>query len=178
MTSRTRRDPEAGFSLLEVIMCIGLVLLGSAVALGLLPSLVHGSQQDLLRMAATDAGRNALERIRAAAAYYPTTGGAGDLTNTSDHAWAFVPGLTSTTRIAARVHRALCATAASTTNVTMSLTTTYDRAGDSVRIVVAYPRNPCDATVRDSVTLVAPLAAAQWYPQTTLATPINDPALQ
>lgn len=178
MTSKTNARAEAGFSLLEVIVCVGLVFLGTAVALGVLPALVRRSQQDVLRIAATDAGRNAIERVRAAVAYYPTAAGAGDVTQTNDHAWAFAPGFSSTSDVAVRVHRALCSTAQATTDVPMHLSTSYDRETDTLRVRVDYPRNACDATVRDSVILSAPLAASQWYPQTVLTVPINDPAQQ
>ena len=65
------RAGEAGFSLLEVVVCVALLIAGSVIALALLPSLARASQAELLRGAATDIARNAIERTRAAAAYYP-----------------------------------------------------------------------------------------------------------
>jgi prepilin-type N-terminal cleavage/methylation domain-containing protein len=178
MTSKTDRCPDAGFSLLEVIVCIGLMVLGTAIALGTLPTLVHRSQDDLVGLAATDVARNAIERFRAGAAYYPTTAGVGDLTQTNGHAWAFAAGFRSTARVAVRVRRALCGTARSTSDVSMDLTTTYDPVADAVRAVVTYPRNACDTSSSETVTLTAPLAPAQWSPQTRLPLPVGDPAQQ
>src|ERR1700733_2199203 len=107
----TDRAPEAGFGLLEVIVCVALLIAGSVLALALLPSLARASQAQLLRGAATGIARNAIERARAAAAYYPAAGVAdatARVATTADHAWVLAPATTYVA--AARVHRALCGT--------------------------------------------------------------------
>jgi len=112
------RAGEAGFSLLEVVVCVALLIAGSVLALALLPSLARASQAELLRGAATDIARNAIERTRAAAAYYPPGAVADTAARTAtaaDHAWVLQPRATYTA--AARVHRGFCGSAAPASEV-------------------------------------------------------------
>lgn len=65
---------EAGFSLLELTVCVGLLIAGCVLALALLPVLARNAQAQTMRAAATGIARNAIERARAATAYYPAAG--------------------------------------------------------------------------------------------------------
>jgi type II secretory pathway pseudopilin PulG len=175
----TERASEAGYSLLEVIVCVGLLILGSVLALALLPALARASQAQLMRGAATAVARNALERARAAAAYYPPAAVADPVARaaaTSGHDWAFVPA--ASYMAAARVHRGLCGTAAATSDVPMRVTMSYDAPSDALNVAVSYPPNPCNASVQSTISLSAQLAPAGYAPQTQLPTAIADPALQ
>lgn len=175
----TERTPEAGFGLLEVIVCVALLVAGSVFALALLPSLMRASQAGLLRAAATELARNAIERARAAAAYYPPGGLADPATRavtTADHAWALASG--ANYAAAARVRRALCGTSAAATDVPMNVTLAYDAPSDVLTVAVAYPPDPCVPATRSSITLSAQLAPAGYAPQTRLPSAIADPALQ
>jgi len=175
----TERAAEAGYSLLEVVMCVALLVAGSALALALLPGLARASQAQLLRGAAGEVARNAIERARAAAAYYPpgaVTDPRARAAATAGHAWVLAP--TVTYAAAARVHRAYCGTAAATSDVSMSVTMSYDAPSDTLTVTVAYPPNPCDASAQSAVSLSAQLAPAAYAPQTQLPTAIADPALQ
>ena len=179
MDNVQRANPEAGFGLLELIVCVALAVIGSVLALALLPALARASQAQLLRGAATGIARNAIERARAAAAYYPASGVA-DATaraaTTGDHAWVLAP---ATTYVAAvRVHRAFCGTAAATTDVPMTVNLTYDAPSDTLTVGVAYPPDPCNAAVHAGVSLAAQLAPASYAPQTQLPQTIADPARQ
>jgi Tfp pilus assembly protein PilV len=175
----TERAPEAGFGLLEVVVCVALLVAGSVFALALLPSLARGSQAGLIRDAATDIARNAIERVRAAAAYYPA-GAVGDpaarAAITADHAWVLAP--TASYAAAARVRRAFCGTTAATTDVPMNVTLSYDAPSDVLTVAVAYPPDPCVAATRSTVTLSAQLAPASYAPLTQLPSAIADPAVQ
>jgi type II secretory pathway pseudopilin PulG len=177
--SMAERTSEAGFGLLEVVVCVALLIVGSVLALALLPPLARASQAQLLRSAATGLARNAIERARAAAAYYPATGVADPAlraTTTADHAWVLVPAATYTAAI--RVHRGLCGAPAATSDVAMTVSQTYDAASDTLTVAVAYPPNPCDATTQSTVSLATQLAPASYAPQTQLPAAIADPALQ
>jgi Tfp pilus assembly protein PilV len=173
------RAGEAGFSLLEVVVCVALLIAGSVIALALLPSLARASQAELLRGAATDIARNAIERTRAAAAYYPAgavADAAARSATTADHAWVLQPR--ATYAAAARVHRRFCGTAAATTDVAMQVTMTYDAASDTLSVAVSYPPDPCNAATQSVISLAAQLAPASYAPQTQLPAAIADPVLQ
>jgi type II secretory pathway pseudopilin PulG len=175
----TERAPDGGYSLLEVVMCVALLIVGSVLALALLPSLARASQSQLLRGAATDIARNAIERARAAAAYYPAGAVADPLTRattTAGHAWVLTPN--ATYMAAAHVHRAFCGTTATTSDVAMNVSLTYDAPSDTLTVAVSYPPNPCDTAIQSTVSLSAQLAPASYAPQTQLPAAIADPALQ
>jgi len=175
----TNRAPEAGFGLLEVIVCVALLIAGSVLALALLPSLARASQTGLLRGAATGIARNAIERARAAAAYYPAADVADSATRaatTANHAWVLGPNATYTAAV--RVHRAFCGTNAQTTDVPMSVTLTYDAPSDTLTVGVSYPPNPCLPETQSAIALSAQLAPASYAPQTQLPSAIADPAMQ
>jgi type II secretory pathway pseudopilin PulG len=164
------RHAEAGFGLLEVVVCVGILMTASVFALALLPSLIRASQAQLMRGAATGIARNALERARAAAAYYPT--GAAP----ADHAWVLQPAATYTAGV--RVQRGLCGAAAATTDVALTVASTYDAPSDTLTVAVSYPPNPCDSTRQSTLSLAAQLAPAAYAPQTQVPVEIADPALQ
>jgi type II secretory pathway pseudopilin PulG len=175
----TERAGEAGFGLLELVVCVALLVSGGVVALALLPPLVRASQASLMRDAAADVARNALERARAAAAYYPppaVADAAARAAATAAHAWVFAPAASDVA--AARIERGLCGSAAAWTDVPMNVATTYDAAGDRLTVTVAYPPDPCAPAVQATVALSAQLAPASYAPQTELDAAIADPARQ
>jgi len=175
----TDRAAEAGYSLLELVMCVALLIAGSVLALALLPAVVHASQADLLRGAATDIARNAIERARAAAAYYPPGALADPLARaatTANHGWALASS--ATYPAAAHVHRAFCGATPATTDVPMNVTLSYDAPSDTVTVAVSYPANPCEAANLSTISLSAQLAPAAYAPQTQLPSAIADPSVQ
>jgi prepilin-type N-terminal cleavage/methylation domain-containing protein len=175
----TDRRSEAGFSLIEVVVCVALLVAGSVLALALLPPLVRASQAQLLRGAATGIARNAIERARAAAAYYPAAGVADParrVATTADHAWAFAAAANYVAAV--RVHRAYCGSATPASIVSMNVNLAYDEPSDTLTVAVAYPPDPCDLAVQSTVTLATQLAPASYAPQTQLPAAIADPALQ
>lgn len=167
---RARSRDEAGFGLLEVVVCVGLLVTASVFALALLPSLLRASQAQLMRGAATGIARNALERARAAAAYYPTAAAP------ADHAWVLQPSATYTAGV--RVQRGLCGAAAATSDVALTVTSTYDAPSDTLTVAVSYPPNPCEPAEQMTISLAAQLAPAAFAPQTRAPVAIADPALQ
>jgi Tfp pilus assembly protein PilV len=172
-------EHEAGFSLLEVIVCTGLLIAGAVLALAALPALARGSQTQVMREAATTVARNAIERARAAAAYDPPAAMADSAqraATAATHAWALAPATTYASAV--RVRRALCGGANASTDIAFDVTLTYDAASDAVTASVAYPPDPCAAQTRATVALTAVLAPAALAPQTRMLAPIADPAQQ
>lgn len=176
--STAERSREAGFSLIEVVLCVGLLAAGAVAALGVLPSLVRASQQELVRSAAAQTARNAIERVRAAVAYYPANAGIGDVTSTSGHAWAFDPRGSATYVSAAHVHRSLCGSATSGSDVPMPVTIAFDAPSDTVRVTVSYPADPCGAGGKATIAMSARLSVSQWSPQTQVPVPVDEPLQQ
>jgi type II secretory pathway pseudopilin PulG len=161
---------EAGFSLIEVVVCVALVVAACVAGIGLLPALAHASQSGILRDAATNVARVAIERARAATAYYPPTG------YQTDHTFAL--NAAASYAVAVRVHRALCAANQSVTIVPMNVQLTYIATSDTVSVTVAYPRDPCGTALDEGVVLSAPLAPSAPAPGTNIITPIGDPSQQ
>ena len=173
------RDAEAGFGLLEVIVCVALLVVGSVVALALVPTIARASQTQLMREAATGIARNALERARAASAYAPPAAmsdAAARAATVADHAWAFAAPATYTSGV--RIRRALCGGTQASNDVPVSVTVSYDPAADAVTAAVVYPPNPCVPETQATVSLTAELAPAVDAPQTRVTTAIADPAQQ
>jgi type II secretory pathway pseudopilin PulG len=173
------RAPDAGFALLELIVCVGVLLFGSVFALALVPALARASQTQLMREAADGVARNAIERVRAAGAYDPPAALADPATRAataSTHAWLLQP--TATYAAAVRVRRALCGGAGPTTDVPVNVTLTYDASADAVTVAVSYPPNPCVPALLETITRTAELAPAAAAPQTRISTAIADPAQQ
>ncbi len=173
-------DRDAGgYSLIELVVCVGLIVTVAVAALSALPVLARNAQAGLVRDAATDEARNALERIRAAVAYYPAAlvaDPAARATATADHRWALAA--TASVAATARIERPLCGTAAPV-DISLAVTTAYDAASDRLTVTVAYPLDPCtNASPAATVSASATLAPAQYAPQTQLQNTIADPAAQ
>lgn len=175
----TERD-EGGYSLVELVVCIALLVTVAVAALGTLPVLARQAQAGLVRDAATDVARNALERVRAAVAYYPAAlvaDPASRRTATADHRWAL--SASAAFASAARLARPPCGAATAPADIPLAVTTTYDATLDRLTVTVAFPRDPCtNGSGSDTVSASATLAPAQYAPQTELEAAIGDPALQ
>ena len=132
---------ERGFTLLEVVVCMGVFALASAATLGAIASLVQNAAPRTSRDLALMVGENALTRARAAVAYAssPSQDGSAQL---SDRTWALVPGTISTLGGAEMRAPAACG-ASAPRPLTFPLTTTYDPATERFTVVVTYPRDPC-----------------------------------
>lgn len=178
-TLSTDRD-EGGYSLVELVVCVALVVTVAVAALGALPVLARNAQAGLVRDAATEVARNAIERVRAAAAYYPpplVADPGSRAIATADHRWALAASAAFVS--AARLERPLCGAANVPVDVPLAVTTGYDAAADRFTVTVTYPRDPCaGGGATDAVSASATLAPAQYAPQTELETAIGDPAAQ
>jgi type II secretory pathway pseudopilin PulG len=171
--------PEDGFGLLELVVCVALLVAGCVSALALLPVLARNAQAQMMRDAATGVARNAIERVRAATAYYPAAGVADPTVRavtTSNHAWVLAPAAGYTAAV--RVQHALCGAAAGTTDVPLAVALSYDAPSDTLTVAVSYPPDPCAPAASATVSLTAQLAPSAYAPQTQLPVAIADPALQ
>jgi prepilin-type N-terminal cleavage/methylation domain-containing protein len=161
---------EAGFTLIEVIVCVALVASACVAALAVLPTLVRATQRDLVRDAASGVAQLELERIRAATAYYPASG------VTPNHAYALNPSASYATT--AHVHRTMCGGNAATTDVPLAVSDTYVAATDTVTITVSYPPDPCRPQTLAQLSISARVPPSLTIPGSTVTVPIGDPAIQ
>jgi type II secretory pathway pseudopilin PulG len=153
---------EDGGSLIELLACVALLVAGIVVALGGLPRLAHAAQAGLVREAALDVARNAIERARAAAAYAPA-------------AQAIAPVATFTA--IARTGPGLCG-AHAPTDVPLTVASALE-AGGRFTVNVDFPRDPCvTGGPAERVSLAVTLSAPAPAPESSVAVPIADPALQ
>jgi prepilin-type N-terminal cleavage/methylation domain-containing protein len=161
---------EAGFTLIEVAICVALIVAACVAGMSALPALVRESESGVLRDAATGLARSAVERVRAATAYYPPSGFA------ANHAYAL--NASSSYAAAVRVHRDWCGAKQTTTIVPMNVTLAYDAATDTLTATVVYPRSACDSSATTQVVVSAPLAPSALAPGTAITTAIGDPSQQ
>lgn len=169
-------DAEGGFTMLEVIVCVGLVVSATVIALGALPVLIRQSTRGIVRTAAVEVARNVLVRAEAAGTYLPPDADATATTRvqtTNNHTWAFVPAAAFSSAVS--LARVWCGQ----TQITVNVTTTYDASTDLFRVNVAYPSDPCDATALSAqVTLAQRYAPALDPPGSSYVVPIADPQRQ
>jgi type II secretion system protein I len=176
------RTGERGFTLLEVVVCMGVFALASAATLGAIPALVQNAAPRTSRDLALMVGENALTRARAAVAYAssPAQDGAALL---MDRTWALVAGTTSTVAGAELRAPAACGGSAPR-SLSLPVTTTYDAATERFTVVVTYPRDPCrvapDGTIPPddaaSVTLAETLPPSVFPPGQVLRRDVMPPA--
>ncbi len=196
------RARERGFTLLELVVTVGVLALAGAATAGAFAALARNAAPGSVRDAALTAGENALARARAAVAYGPTTAPDGS-TAAPDRAWALVPG--STTYLAGAQLRgsAPCGASATAANggaaspgttgavgtsaaltLRLPVTATFDPAAQTFTVVVTYPRDPCalagDGTIPASeartVTLSESLPPSMYAPGQTLTRDVAVPA--
>jgi prepilin-type N-terminal cleavage/methylation domain-containing protein len=163
-------ERDAGFTLVEVVVCVALLAAACVASVSVLPTLVRASQSGVMRDAATNLARTALERVRAATSYYPASG------YSADHSYALAPSASYVAAV--RVHRGWCDSAQTSAVVAMTVSLAYDAASDTVTATVAYPRTACQTTVLDRVALSAQLAPSALAPGTPVTAAIGDPARQ
>ncbi|HEX3465124.1 MAG TPA: prepilin-type N-terminal cleavage/methylation domain-containing protein [Candidatus Elarobacter sp.] len=173
---------ERGFTLLELLLCVGILAMCSAAALGAFAALARNATPGPMRDAALVAGENALARARAAVAYAssPTQDGPALL---GDRSWALVPGRTDYVAGAQLRASAPCGDAAPRV-VRMPVALTYDAPNERVTVVVTYPRDPCalapDGTIAGgnaaTVTLAETLPPSVYPPGQLIHHDVATPA--
>lgn len=170
---------DSGFTLIELVVCVALLVMGAVVALGTIPVLARASAAGIIRTAAADVARNALERARAAAAYAPpaaVTNPAGRVATAANHAWVLAPS--ASYGAAARITSPLCRNAGGL-DVPLVVSTAYDAGTDLLTVSVAYPSDPCDpSSPSATVAVAATLMPAAYAPGTLLPDAIGDPQRQ
>jgi len=171
------RTAEGGFTLVEVVVCVGILALGAAATAGAFAALAREAAPSAARDAALSVAENAIARARAAVAYAP----AG--VPVTGRTWALNAGTTQSTAGAAFVAPTPCGSA-SPRVLRLPVATTYDPSSERFSVVVTYPRDPCaldadggippdDAA---SVTLSATLPPSASAPGTPVYRDIATPA--
>ncbi len=177
----TRTD-ERGFTLLELLLCVGILALASAAALGAFAAVARNAAPGGARDVALMAGENAMARARAAIAYAssPVQDGTALL---ADRSWALVPG--PSTYVAGAQLRASALCGANAPRVLqLPVAATYDAPNERFVVVVTYPRDPCrvaaDGTIPDddaaTVTLAETLPPSAYPPGQVVHRDIAPPA--
>lgn len=167
------RTSERGFTLLELTVCVAILALASAAAVGSVAAVVRGARPQAARDAALMVAENALARARAASAYLPPSG--TPAANVQSLTWALQAGTTTYGAGAKLLGPALCGTNAPLV-LTLPVSVTYDGA-QTVRVTVTYPRDPCAAAAGSaSISLSAILPPPVFAPGTRLTRTIAPPA--
>jgi prepilin-type N-terminal cleavage/methylation domain-containing protein len=176
------RTAERGFTLLEVLVCVGVLVLACAATAGAFAALARQALPDTTRDVALMAGENALARARAAIAYAssPTADGTTLLT---DRSWGLVPGETDVVAGAELRASAMCGNSAPLV-LRLPIAATYDTTTQRFTVVVIYPRDPCALAADGSIpasdaltlTLGETLPPSAYPPGQTLVRSVATPA--
>lgn len=135
----SRRTAERGFTLLELLLCVGILAMASAAALGAFAALARNATPGTMRDVALNAAENALVRARSAVAYASSATQDGTAL-LGDRSWALVPG--RSTYLAGASLRAAGACGDATARVVrMPVAVSYDAPNERVTVVVTYPRS-------------------------------------
>lgn len=143
------RTDERGFTMLELVLCVGILAMASAAALGAFAALARNASAGASRDAALMVAENALARARAAVAYASSASQDGTAL-LGDRSWALSPARTSFVAGAQLRSSAQCGSAAPPV-LRLPVTTAYDAANERFTVVVTYPRDPCAAALDGSI---------------------------
>jgi prepilin-type N-terminal cleavage/methylation domain-containing protein len=172
---------EAGFTLLETVVCVGIIAIVTLAATGAMAAIARNAEPGAVRALALMQAENAIVRARVATSYARPASAATDARGL---AWALAPG-THAFVVAGKMMGPVCGATAAVT-VPLAVTTTFDGAA-SFRVVVAYPLNPCtvtgvpnaaDTATAATVELDATLPNPVYAPGTQIPRAILDPSLQ
>jgi prepilin-type N-terminal cleavage/methylation domain-containing protein len=135
------RTAERGFTLLEVLVCVGVLALAGAASAGAFAAVARQALPGTTRDLALMAGENALARARAAIAYAssPSADGASLL---ADRSWGLVPGATDVVAGGELRASAMCGGSAPVI-LQLPIAASYDTSSQRFTVVVTYPRDPC-----------------------------------
>ena len=132
---------EAGFSLLELLVSVAILLVAGAATVGAFAAVARNAQSDGPRALALMAAENAIAQARAAGAYAPQ-GADPAAAAAGDRSWALRPGATAYTVTAHLRGPATCSGATSLA-LALPVSATFDRASGRFSVAVTYPRDPC-----------------------------------
>lgn len=176
------RTAERGFTLLELLVCVGVLAAASAATAGALAAIARNAGPPAARDAALMVAQNALVRARAAIAYAssPAQDGPALL---QDRSWGLVPGATRYVA-GGELRAAMTCGATGPRPLRLPVTTTYDPASERFGVVVTYPRDPCavsgDGTIPPdqarTVSLTETLPPSAYPPGQTVYHDVPTPA--
>jgi prepilin-type N-terminal cleavage/methylation domain-containing protein len=132
---------ERGFTLLEVLVCVGVLVLAGAAGAGAFAAVARQATPGTTRDLALMVGENALARARAAIAY-ASSASADGTTLLSDRSWGLVPGETEVVAGGQLRASAMCGVATPLV-VRLPIAATYDTTTQRFTVVVTYPVDPC-----------------------------------
>jgi prepilin-type N-terminal cleavage/methylation domain-containing protein len=143
------RTAERGFSLIELLVCVGILAIASAASVGAFAALARNATPGTARDLALMVAENALTRSRAAAAYAssPSLDGPALL---SDRSWALHPGEADYVAGAELSASAIC-NANGAKLLQLPVAVSYDAASQRVQVVVTYPHDPCRAAADGTI---------------------------
>ena len=136
---------ERGFTLLELLVCAGVLAFTVAATAGAFAALARGAAPPVMRDVAASAAENALARARAAVAYAPQ-GGPTALGRT----WGLLAGTTQSTAGAEIDAPAACGVATPVV-IALPMSATYDPMQERFSVTVTYPRDPCAAAAGGTI---------------------------
>jgi prepilin-type N-terminal cleavage/methylation domain-containing protein len=176
------RTGERGFSLLELLVCVGILAAASAATAGAVAAIAHNAGPSAARDVALMVAENALVRARAAIAYASSPAQSGPAL-LHDRSWGLVAGATAYVAGAQLRATAMCGANAPLV-LRLPVATAYDPVSERFTVVVTYPRDPCrvggDGTIaaaeRRTVSLTATLPPSAYPPGQTIGRDVPTPA--
>jgi len=173
---------ERGFTLLEVVVAVGLFALASAATAGAVAAVARGAASPAARDAGLMAAENALVRARAAVAYAssPVEDGSQLL---GGRTWGLIAGTTAYVA-GAEIRAPFPCGGTAVRRVRMPVSTAFDPVAQRFSVSVTYPRDICavapDGTIpapdAASVTLTETLPPSVFPPGQRLVRDVLTPA--
>jgi prepilin-type N-terminal cleavage/methylation domain-containing protein len=171
------RTAERGFSLLEVVVCVGLFALASAATAGVVAAVARNASPGVTRDAAAMVAENVLARARAATAYASSTT-VDSTTLVADRTWGLIGTTTHFNAGAQIVAPAACGGASSAT-IPLLVMTNFEPGTQRFTVSVTYPRDPCATlagTNAATLELTQTLPPPVYPPGQTLTRDVFTPA--
>jgi prepilin-type N-terminal cleavage/methylation domain-containing protein len=176
------RTAERGFTLLELLLCVGILTVASAATAGAFAAVANRAGPRATRDVALMVAENALVRARAAVAYAssPAQDGPALL---RDRSWGLVPGVTRYVAGAQLRAAAMCGGQVPLL-VRLPVATAYDPASERFTAAVTYPRDACrvsgDGTIAngdgDTLSLSETLPPSVYPPGQDVHRDVSTPA--
>jgi prepilin-type N-terminal cleavage/methylation domain-containing protein len=173
---------ERGFTLLELLVCVGILAAASAATAGAFAAVARNAGPGATRDVALMVAEKALVRARAAVAYASSPAQSGPAL-LRDRSWGLVPGASEYVAGAQLRAGAMCGANAPLL-LRLPVATSYDPASERFTVVVTYPRDPCrvsgdGAIATDgarTVSLSATLPPSAYPPGQTVGRDVPTPA--
>jgi len=173
---RTIRTSERGFSLIELVIVVAIVVIVTTATIGIVASLSKRAEPGINRDLAMMTAQNVLERARTASSYLMMAQDQGQSNTVANYAStqskAYILNPTSTFTVTAPLPASTCGTTGGAT-ATISLNVSTTLTGNVFDVSVTYPNTACAQTGTGTVEISEILPPGAFIPGTRVYQPLT-----